>query len=441
MKVIAFYLPQFHPIPENDKWWGKGFTEWTNVTKAQPLFKGHYQPRLPADLGFYDLRLAEVRNEQARLAKEYGLYGFCYYYYWFNGKKLLDLPLRQILETKEPDFPFCICYANENWTRRWDGQDKEILIKQEHSPENDRRFIQDIIPILKDHRYIKVDNKPILLVYRISLFPNPLNTAKIWREEVKKAGIYDLYLCKCKTFDDFDDPAKVGFDAVVEFPPHGLKRIAREYEFENLIKSTLPDFKGFVFDYNDVANQFITTQWPEYKLFKSVMLGWDNTPRYVLNARIFKNFSIPSYERWLLNVCKNTIERYSQDERFVFINAWNEWSEGTYLEPDQKFGLEYLKATRDAIQAALNLENFLSLCKSANFPDKAIKEILHYLYKKEESEISLKKILEEKETKILNLEARLNKHALLNKLRDKLLPRGTQRRIIAKQIKNIIFDR
>ncbi|MCX5718680.1 MAG: glycoside hydrolase family 99-like domain-containing protein [Nitrospirae bacterium] len=440
MKTIAFYLPQFHPIPENDEWWGKGFTEWTNVTRANPLFPGHYQPRLPADLGFYDLRLAEVRNEQAHLAKKHGLHGFCYHYYWFNGKKLLDLPLREVLESKEPNFPFCICYANENWTRRWDGQEKDILIRQEHSPENDRRFIQDIIPILKDNRYIKVGNRPLILVYRVTLFPNPFNTAKIWREEAKKAGIEDLFLCKCKTFDDFDDPVEIGFDAMVEFPPHGLKSIAREFEYENLIKSSLPSFKGYVFDYNDVANQMMTSQWPEYKLFKTVMLGWDNTSRNIIRPRIFKNFSIDSYERWLLKVCKRTIERYPEDERFVFINAWNEWAEGTYLEPDQKFGHEYLRATRNAILAAQSLEEILSLCKNANFHDETIKGILHYLHKKDETEIILMKILEEKEAKVVNLEAQLNARALCYKLRDKLFPRGTKRRIIAKKIRDRIFD-
>lgn len=440
VKVIALYLPQFHPIPENDEWWGKGFTEWTNVTRAYPLFPGHYQPRLPADLGFYDLRLAEVRNEQADLARKYGLYGFCYHYYWFNGKKLLDLPLREVLNSKEPAFPFCICYANENWTRRWDGQEKEILIHQKHSPDNDRRFIQDIIPILKDDRYIKIGNRPLVLVYRVTLFPNPFNTARIWREEAKKAGIEDLFLCKCKTFDDFADPAEIGFDAMVEFPPHGVKRIARDFEYENLIKSSIPSFKGYVFDYNDVANKMMTDQWPEYKLFKTVMLGWDNSARSVIYARIFKNFSIASYERWLFNVCKRTIQRYPEDERIVFINAWNEWAEGTYLEPDQKFGREYLRATRDAILASQSFEDILSLCNNAKFDDKIIKGILNYLNKKDDAEILLMRNLEEKQAKIERLEAQLNGAALYYRVGNKLFPRGTKRRAIVQKIRNRIFD-
>lgn len=352
LKAIAFYLPQFHPIPENDQWWGEGFTEWTNVKKAKPLFEGHWQPRIPADLGYYDLRDPQVRRKQARLAKAHGLHGFCYYYYWFNGKKLLDLPLREVLESGEPDFPFCLCYANENWTRAWDGQEQDILIKQEHSPENDLRFIHDIIPILQDPRYIRVNNKPLLLVYRAQLFPDPQKTAQLWREAVKNAGLEDLYLCKCEAFGDYVPPEELGFDANVEFHPHGVREIPRLHYYENQIKISQPGFSAVIFDYETAANVLMSRQWPDYRLFRAVMLGWDNTARRHEGAFIFHHFSPGAYEEWLAFVSKLTVQQYPQEERIVFINAWNEWAEGTYLEPDQKYGLRCLEATKRAIESA-----------------------------------------------------------------------------------------
>lgn len=355
MKTIAFYLPQFHPIPENDQWWGKGFTEWTNVTRATPLFPGHNQPRLPADLGFYDLRLPQVRVEQARLAQEHGIYGFCYHYYWFNGKKLLDLPLREMLASKEPDFPFCLCYANENWTRRWDGQEHDVLIEQEHSRENDQRFIRDVLTVMQDERYIRVNGRPMLLVYRTQLFPDIAATTSLWREEAKKAGMEDLYLCKCQTFGDETPPAAQGFDAAVEFPPHFLP-VPRLSYYEKMAQQRLPAFTGWVLDYRDVAMHLMTKQWPDYPLFKTVMLAWDNSARSPERASIFHHFSPDYYERWLSRVCKQTIQRYPEPQRFVFINAWNEWAEGTYLEPDQQYGRLYLQTTKRAIRAAESME-------------------------------------------------------------------------------------
>ncbi len=445
MKTIAFYLPQFHPIPENDKWWGKGFTDWANVTRAYPLFNGHFQPRLPADLGFYDLRVAEVRGEQARLAKEYGLYGFCYHYYWFNGKKLLDFPLTQVLETKEPDFPFCICYANENWTRRWDGQEHEILMKQEHSVENDRHFIRDLIPVFQDERYIRMNNKPLLLVYRAPLFPDPLRTTDIWREEARKAGFEDLYLCKCQTFGDFEDPGKTGFDAVVEFPPHCIE-IAYSYSYQDMVTAAQPSFTGYVFDYLDTAAEMMNRKWPEHTLFKTVMLAWDNTARRGLSANIFHNFSIDFFELWLTKVIKRTIQKYPDDEQLVFINAWNEWAEGAYLEPDQKYGLEYLEATKRAIIAGKSWETMSSSLKKvitdANLDRNMLEEgLMNYFENKDKVELSLLKAIQDKDARIRELEAyvgipRPNSLFLkYRKLRDKLFPHGTKRREMMKSIK------
>ena len=187
IRPIAFYLPQFHPTPENDEWWGKGFTEWTNVTKARPLFPGHYQPQLPADMGFYDLRLPEAREAQAALAREYGIHGFCYYHYWFNGRRILERPFNEVLASGKPDFPFCLCWANENWTRVWDGGEKNVLLEQKYSHEDDLAHIESLIPAFRDERYIRIDGKPLFLVYRTGLLPNPARTAEIWREAAKRA--------------------------------------------------------------------------------------------------------------------------------------------------------------------------------------------------------------------------------------------------------------
>ncbi len=194
-KLIAFHLPQFYPTPYNDEWWGKGFTEWTNVTKARPLFEGHYQPHLPADLGFYDLRLCESRDAQAELASEYGIYGFCYYHYWFNGKQVLERPVDEILKLGTPDFPFCLCWANENWTARWDGGNKKILLEQVYTVEDDLDHIRWLCGAFSDPRYIRVEGKPLFLVYRSEVLPDAQATTQRWREEAMRLGVGELYLC------------------------------------------------------------------------------------------------------------------------------------------------------------------------------------------------------------------------------------------------------
>ncbi|WNM59880.1 glycoside hydrolase family 99-like domain-containing protein [Candidatus Nitrospira allomarina] len=347
VRAIAFFLPQYHPIPENDRWWGKGFTEWTNVTKARPNFQGHYQPHLPADLGFYDLRMPEVREEQARLARQYGISAFCYYYYWFAGKKLLNRPLDEVLQSGSPDFPFCLCWANENWTRRWDGCEEDILIAQSHTQADHAGFIAEIAPALLDPRYVRIHGKPLVIVYRLGQFPEPKRTADLWREYCVNAGIGEIYLAYVQSFDRMpmgDDPSLYGFDAAIEFPPH---RYPVQAELSQPL--TNPEYQGVLFDYAQTSENFIRRPWPSYKLFKGVMPSWDNTARRQDVSHVFVGANPERYEYWLRQVVEQTRRFHFGDERVVFINAWNEWAEGNHLEPDREFGHQYLVATKNGL--------------------------------------------------------------------------------------------
>ncbi|MDR3298438.1 MAG: glycoside hydrolase family 99-like domain-containing protein [Candidatus Accumulibacter sp.] len=346
-RLIAYYLPQFHPIPENDRWWGKGFTEWTNVVRAKPLFSGHDQPRYPTDLGFYDLRVPETREAQAQLARKYGIYGFCYYYYWFaNGKRLLERPLEDVLHSGQPDFPFCICWANENWTRIWNGGNDQILMPQDHSDANNLAFIHSLVPFVQDRRYIKVDGKPMILIYHAHLIPDISYTISLWREEMSKQKVGDIYLVAVQSFSEIN-PDEFGFDASCEFPP--LQTL--NYDRTNGMRFNRP-FTGHVFDYGEMVRHKEIETLYAYKRFKGVMLRWDATPRRGHRAMISRNATPAWYRRWLQYSIDTTAKLYSPNERFVFINAWNEWAEGDYLEPDERYGHAYLKATRDVLLQA-----------------------------------------------------------------------------------------
>lgn len=348
VRAIAFYLPQFHPIPENDAWWGKGFTEWTKVVDAKPLFHGHYQPQLPGPLGFYDLRLPEVREAQAQLAAQHGIHGFCYYHYWFDGKRLLERPFTEVLTSGRPDFPFCLCWANENWTRRWDGQTKEVLIAQNYSADGDRAMIRELIPAFKDPRYIRVGGKPLFLVYRAGELPDPRATAKIWREEAVAAGLPGLYLCRVESMVEAvlqQDPAQIGFDAACEFPPHGIRLNKANIPVPGLD----PEFSGLIYDYAEVARDFATRPTPAYRRFHGVMLSWDNTARTGRRANLAINSHPEAYRAWLETVANRARRDAQGDEKLVFINAWNEWGEGCHLEPDRRYGLAWLEATKAAL--------------------------------------------------------------------------------------------
>jgi lipopolysaccharide biosynthesis protein len=346
VRAIAFYLPQFHPIPENDRWWGKGFTEWTNVTKARPNFKGHYQPHLPADLGFYDLRVPEVREQQAELAREYGIHGFCYHHYWFGGRRLLERPFNEVLGSGRPDFPFCVCWANHDWTRCWDGGENELLVAQRHSAEDDRNFIRALFPAFEDRRYIRINGKPLLIVYQAGILPDAKQTATIWREEMKNAGLGEIYLCLVQG-GYILDPRPHGFDAAVEFPPRG----ATIKKLDAQIAKFNPNFAGSICDYLLIATAMIHKPKPDYTLFRGVMPGCDSTPRRQDAGIICINSSPEAYEYWLGKAVEHMIIKYEGDERMVFINAWNEWGAGTHLEPDRRYGRRYLEATRNVLSA------------------------------------------------------------------------------------------
>jgi hypothetical protein len=356
VRLIAFYLPQFHPVAENDRWWGPGFTDWRNVVRATPLFDGHYQPRLPGELGFYDLRIDEVRRRQVELARAHGIYGFCYYYYWFNGRRILEHPLERYVADQSIDFPFCICWANENWSRRWDGGNREVLLVQEHDTASDMKFIRDVIPLFKDPRYIRVNGMPLLVLYRTDLLKFPATTAAGWREECEKAGLPGIHLCAAQTFD-VSDPRPFGFDSACEFPPH---RHAVGHITQDL--RGLPEgFKGWVCDYELVARHSLTAPVPDYPLYRGLFPSWDNSARKREQALIFHNADPHRYEYWLRGLVEYTRQNLVGDQRLIFINAWNEWAEGAHLEPDLKYGPAYLEATLRALSGDTDPEQLFSL--------------------------------------------------------------------------------
>jgi lipopolysaccharide biosynthesis protein len=356
VRAIALYLPQYHPVPENDEWWGKGFTEWRNVTKARPLFRGHYQPHLPADLGFYDLRLPEVREAQAALAREYGIHGFCYYHYWFNGRRILERPFSEVLASGRPDFPFCLCWANENWTRVWDGGSQHVLLGQDYGEKDDREHIRSLLPAFEDPRYIRIDGRPLFLVYRTELLPDPKRTAEIWRDEARRTGIGEIYLARVEQFSRDVVPSSIGFDAGVEFAPSGkLGDALFRGPLPSMLQriGLLPDVyeKNFVVPYRSVVQAHMSRPAPSYRRFRCVTPMWDNSARRRTNARIVVDSTPQLYEAWLRRATAKTLQEAQGDERIVFINAWNEWAEGCHLEPDLKWGHAYLAATRRALAA------------------------------------------------------------------------------------------
>ncbi|MCY9872548.1 glycoside hydrolase family 99-like domain-containing protein [Vibrio barjaei] len=357
IKPIAFYLPQFHRVEDNDKWWGKGFTEWTNVAKAKPNFEGHYQPHIPREMGFYDLDNVERMREQADLAKQHGLHGFCFYYYRFkDGKRILERPLDKYVES-DIDFPYCFCWANENWTKTWDGLDKEILLEQNHGGKDDIDFLIELLPIFNDDRYIKVDGKPVVLVYRADLFKDAKVLTQKWRELAREAGFPDLHLCAVQ-FYGIDDPTQFGFDAAVEFPPHTF--IGPENRPSESIDISNPNFTGGIVDYRKVLSQAINKPNVDYVRYRGIIPSWDNTARRQDTGHILVNSSPSLYRFWLSYIASQTQADELNPDNFLFVNAWNEWAEGAHLEPDMKYGLGYLEATLAVVnQKKLDIRDYV----------------------------------------------------------------------------------
>ena len=367
VRLIAYYLPQFHPIPENDLWWGKGFTEWTNVTKALPRFVDHYQPQLPEGLGFYDLRLVDNLRQQARLARRHGIGGFCFHYYWFNGRRLLEKPLELLLSHSDIELPFCINWANESWTRTWDSSNTATLVGQKHSAEDDIAFATALEPALRDPRYIRIDGRPLLMIYRPGLLPDASATVARWRDHFIRRGIGNPFIVMAQAFGD-DDPRVYGMNAVAGFPPHkfgwNLPSLAGK------LKLMDPRFRGAVVSYEVMAEAAMAYRCDDFRVFHGVCPGWDNEPRRPGRGFTCVGSTPRKYGIWLENACRLALQAPDQSERIVFINAWNEWAEGAHLEPDLHYGYAYLRETARVLErTAQKAESNLKLRPSSATPN------------------------------------------------------------------------
>jgi hypothetical protein len=355
-KPIAFYLPQFYSFPENDEWWGKGFTEWTNVTKAMPRFEGHYQPHLAGELGYYNLMTDGIMERQIELAKMYGIYGFCFHFYMFdNRKRLLEKPLEIFLDNLNLNIPFCLCYANENWTRRWDGMENDVLMAQTYSNTFEVDLANEMLIYLEDKRYIKIEGKPLVIIYRIDILPNPTEFSNKFREECHKLGIGEIYLCSVLSFG-IGDATNYGFDDNIEFPIHGINNLLVTDKVDNFDEN----FNGEVFSYPYVVKTELEKD-ITFPRFRGIMPSWDNEARKPNEGHIVHGSTPDLYKLWLQKICYKTINERVESKRFVFINAWNEWAEGAHLEPDRRYGYAYLEATYQAVRnqnTVINTDTF-----------------------------------------------------------------------------------
>ncbi len=335
-RLIAFYLPQFHPIPENDEWWGKGFTEWTNTAKAKPLFKGHYQPHVPADLGFYDLRVPETRAAQAAMAREYGIEAFCYYHYWFAGRRILERPFREVLASGEPDFPFCLCWANQSWTGVWHGAPDRVLIRQDYPGEADHRaHFETLLPAFRDPRYLAIDGKPVFVIFAPAEIPDRINAFALWRQMAVDAGLPGLHIVGC-AYSGMLDPRSAGLDAVVGtlLPP---------------LRKQKPGGAPSVYLYREVAARLVLPPAQGFERYPCVIPNWDNTPRSGANGLVLHDSTPELFGAHFTEALK-VMQDKPREHRLVFIKSWNEWAEGNHLEPDLRFGRRYLEALHDVLE-------------------------------------------------------------------------------------------
>ena len=342
IKIIALYLPQFHSFKENDNWWGKNFTEWTNVKKSKPLYEGHHQPRKPGDdknyLGYYYLTKPEIFKKQINLAKSHGIYGFGFYYYWFSGKRLLEKPLDIYLNNKDLDFPFLLIWANENWTRNWNGKNKNILIKQQYKEKDPENFIKDIKKYIIDFRYIKIKRKSIIGIYEPKKISNLSLTIHIWRKKAKELEIGELFIIVCLNLYNINTFKNMGlFDAAYDFPPRNIINYKYKSKINHLYSTLI--YKNI--NYFNISNEF--------PVFRGSMVEWDNSPRKGKYATIFKGYSPQKF--YILNkiLIQWTKINYNKDNSYIFINAWNEWGEGSYLEPDEKYGYASINSLSKAL--------------------------------------------------------------------------------------------
>lgn len=365
IKIIAYYLPQYHPVPENDEWWGKGFTEWTNVAKAKPLFRNHRQPKIPKDLGFYDLRVPEVREAQAQLAKEAGVYGFCYWHYWFgNGKQLLEYPINEVIKSGKPDFPFCLGWANESWLSKiWNTQYKshgELLIEQLYPGDEDIvNHFNTIKSIISDKRYIRIDERPLFVIYRPSLIPNFPHFKSLWNSLIKEAGIADSFFFVAHSLDEKQNNIFLndGFDAI-NMMRLGAYRYDKKCIKENFLK--IFRYKAFHYPlrlkYSKMIKHLLNEEADsENFIFPSIIPNWDHTPRSGKRGVIFEG-STPSLFMEHAEKVMDIVKTKPSSRQIIFLKSWNEWGEGNYMEPDLENGKEYIKALKKAIESSQRLK-------------------------------------------------------------------------------------
>lgn len=354
---MAFYLPQFHPIPENDRWWGPGFTEWANVTGGRPLFPGHRQPRLPGRLGFYDLRLPDTRAQQASLAAAAGVEGFCYWHYWFHGRRLIERPFREVLESGEPDFPFCLAWANEPWTRTWLGQG-EVLMDQTYSAEDDLAHARWLVQAWADPRWLRVGQRPVFVIYAPSALPEPRRTVEILRAEAVRAGLPDPFLIGTNAKDRNLDATALGFDATLDFRPQ-LSDLP--FAFDSKLRAGrvrrnwrlgIRDPRLRVYGAAEaVALMDRRRGRLAHQVIPCVFAGWDNSPRRGRQGTIVVGYTPEVFASEVQKAVDLVVDRPAEG-RFVFVNAWNEWAEGNVLEPDALEQTARLDALRSVMVGA-----------------------------------------------------------------------------------------